>query len=273
MKNEPALQRLNQIGSRLFDYPFEKVENQRGLHPRNQLIPTQLFQTWEENSFGRRHARAIRKFRKINADLDFIFFSANERLSYLEQNWAGHPITEIYRKAKFGPMKADIFRYCIVYERGGYYFDISKGMKVAITSLHGSGAEAFLSFEGNNCNCPDNPILKSRLLLPNNCVIQWGFGFSAKSKVLKTLIESIVENYPNFVGKVFENPKEEIVKLTGPLAMTKALHATLIQNPEFAISQSDVDFGGNGIYALPGAGARHRKYPSYAAVRNTGLFN
>ena len=48
----------------------------------------------------------------------------------MEKNWGKQNISKIFFKFINGPLKSDIFRYCILYDQGGYYFDISKGCDV-----------------------------------------------------------------------------------------------------------------------------------------------
>ena len=49
---------------------------------------------------------------------------------YMKNNWKNNSIYEVFKNSLVGPLKTDIFRYCILYERGGYYFDISRGCKI-----------------------------------------------------------------------------------------------------------------------------------------------
>ena len=74
----------------------------------------------------------------------------------MRDNWQKNNIYEIYQKAKFGQIKADIFRYCILYDRGGYYFDISKGCKMPLTELHHKDTEALLCNEPQYSTTPPN---------------------------------------------------------------------------------------------------------------------
>ena len=50
----------------------------------------------------------------------------------MQKEFGRHPIYEVFQNAQFGPMKSDIWRYCILYRRGGVYCDIGKSMPVPI---------------------------------------------------------------------------------------------------------------------------------------------
>ena len=59
----------------------------------------------------------------------------------MQERWGSHPIGDLYQRAQFGVMQADLFRYCMIHDRGGFYLDINKILIVPLrTLLHqGSG--------------------------------------------------------------------------------------------------------------------------------------
>ena len=42
----------------------------------------------------------------------------------MKKSWGHRKIYEIYNNSEFQASKAYIWRYCILYEKRGYYFDI-----------------------------------------------------------------------------------------------------------------------------------------------------
>lgn len=85
-------------------------------------IPNDVYLTWEENAFGKTHAFELQRFRQINRDCNFHFFDARQQAQYMEKYYGDHPIFSVYTSARAGAMRADIWRYCILYERGGVLF-------------------------------------------------------------------------------------------------------------------------------------------------------
>jgi hypothetical protein len=140
-------------------------------------------------------------------------------------------------------------------------------MDCAITGLHDSSASELVTFEGNMHVFDVSASLQERLLRPRHLFVQWAFGFVREHPILSYLIESIVKRFPHYEKRVFQDPKSAILKLSGPEAFTLAIHDYMSANPEISLNQLDFDFEGHGIYALRGAGARHRKYPSYQLVK------
>jgi mannosyltransferase OCH1-like enzyme len=147
-------------------------------------IPPNVYQSWANNRFGKTHLQQLLFFRAVNPDLNFFLLSDKDVNAYMHEFWGGHPIFKIYCSAKYGQMKNDIFRYCILYERGGFYFDINKGISKPISSLLEDGATGFISFERNDCIIMPDKILMSSLMHPEKYVLQWGFGFCEKHPML-----------------------------------------------------------------------------------------
>jgi mannosyltransferase OCH1-like enzyme len=185
------------------------------------------------------------------------------------QHWSESPISDIYFQSRFGAMRADIFRYCILFDKGGYYFDIGKGLSSQITSLHDASSSALISFEKNPVpsDWPDSNLKFSR-----NLVLQWGFGFEKKHKILDMQIKRIIQNYPKYLSKKFANPKLAILELTGPLAFTQSVRDFLESSSSIDLTQAGIDFNNTGIFALPGAGSRLLQFPSYGQAVNQSLF-
>ncbi len=265
MKSELSLVRL------IRDYPFSSLPDSLSKNPREQRIPTVVTQTWEENLFGRTHKHHLKKFRAANQDLSFVIYDAQQRDDYMLERWGKHKIHEIYSRARFGPMKVDIFRYCLIWEQGGYYFDISKGIRGSITELHAPLADEFLSIERNfvpeGMLAPSSPLL----LRPRHLFIQWGFGFAPKHPILGNLIEQICDRHTLYLDREFPKPKDAILELTGPIAFTRSVW-NYLETSSKGVFQLDFDFDGKGIYGMKGSAARFHKYPSYSDARHQRIF-
>lgn len=250
--------------------PYQELENryatQRG---RDQRIPKTLYQTFSVPFFGKSHFKELQNFRKTNPELDFIFFSEEDRDQWMQEHWGGTLIHEIFCNLQFGPAKADIFRYCILFKQGGYYFDISKACRVPLTSLHEAKSDCLISFEKNDLYYPPDSDVFNVLLEPNKYVLQWGMGFVSEHPILRKVISNIELDYHLYKNRVFQNPKIAILMFTGPGQFTKAVRQTLKEYPNSNIIQAGQDFNGQGIFSLKGAEVRYLHSPSYAEVRNT----
>jgi mannosyltransferase OCH1-like enzyme len=179
------------------------------------------------------------------------------------KSWGSQSIYLAYKNAKFGQIKADIFRYCIVYELGGYYFDISKGCRVALDTLHSPNSLGLITNESN-----DRTIAVSADLLPiydhpNKLFVQWGFGFAPQNPILKKAISLIEEQIDDFNFREFTNPTSAILDFSGTHLFTRAVDEYVKSNGIIGITQSGIDFHHNGIFSLTGSNARYLQVPNY----------
>ena len=253
------------------EFPRRKVRDTQVMDTSNWRIPNICYQTWVNRKLGRSHLAEVRNFRERNKDISFLLYDEEGLNRYMFESWGGHPIYKIFLESNFGPMRADIFRYCILFEKGGYYFDISKGCDAPLRSMHDSHAEAFISFEKNlhGWKMPDS--IKRKLDFPENLIIQWGFGFIKGHPILMEVIDSIVENEAKFRGKSFEIPKDAILDYTGPRSFTRAVHKSVGSLPHDTLTQAGVDFLGKGRYALNGSFVRYLTKKHYTEFSHSAI--
>ena len=255
------------------EYPLRAVQDRQRTIVREQLIPTALYQTWESNQFGKTHAREIEKFRDLNPEISFKIFTNEKTDQYMKESWSSHPIYQLYLRAVYGPMRADIFRYCIIYERGGYYFDIAKGCNFPLTKLHALGDSGLIAYEPVDCLIyPDVDIIRL-LQHPEKYLLQWGFGFSKEHPVLKQVIDNICKHSEFFENLVFDIPKNAILMLTGPGMFTRSFREVIAREPGINVRQAGINFNGFGVFSMPKSETRYLKIPAYQHARNGRIIN
>lgn len=253
------------------DYPTIELKDSKGTERFLGNIPANVYQTWETTALTRRLHKSISEFRQLNPEMSFKLFDAPARDAYMKEHWSHRRIYSVYRDANFGPLKADVFRYCILFERGGFYFDISKGVSRPLREFIGPESKELISFEGNLAHRHSPKSLEGRLKKPNHLVAQWGFGFAPGHKILELQIQSIEEREPNFRNVEFEIPKAAILAFSGPIAFTESVWRSLIDNEVQMLNQTDVDFDGAGIYSLRGSAGRFRQSGSYVFAKRSPL--
>ena len=253
---------------RVTEYPLQELEDQVSDGIIDQVIPPYVYQTWENKFFGKTHFEEILKFRNVNKNLNFILYDKNLRDQYMEKYWSSHEIYQVYKKVKFGVMESDIFRHCILFERGGYYFDISKGCKVPLMSLHEKNTEAFLSNEPVECIIPPDKKIFSLLKFPHNNFLTWGLGFKKNHLIPKMMIENIVNDHKFYDNKIFYKPKTAVLSLTATGQFTKVVRNYFEKYDCNNIVQSGIYFDSKGIFSMKGCRVRHHLVKSYADIRN-----
>lgn len=240
-------------------------------------IPNIVYQVWVNRNVPEKLARSIQQFRDHNPNFSFILYDDEQRDQYMLQRWGDHKIYPIFKKLVFQPAKADIFRYCLLFDKGGFYFDIKSGLKTSIDSVVPKQSKGILSYEINDI--PEEELIhlnkKNYLHYPNKICLQWGLGFCAGHPILQAMIDTIVQRYPEFQNKVFANPKMAILKFTGPILLTHIIHSYASKVPEEQfreyILELGIDFNGHGIYAMNGAELRFKQSASYADTKDSKI--
>ena len=240
----PSLEERIDLACRLnHEFPLQSLKDRPALEAsRLASIPAQCFQTAETNRFSRSHHANLAQLRNCNPDLTFLLFDARRRDRYMTKSWGDHPIGSLYRQARFGAMRADLFRYCVIFERGGFYLDINKVLAKPMSSFCQSSSSGSISFESNWCQLPAPPQAYQRLQHPERYVLQWCFAFAPGHPLLAAMIDNICRYAPAFEGKRFSKPSEAIRSLTGPGLFTHTVRTYFETHEGIEIQQAGIDF-------------------------------
>ena len=128
---------------------FAEVVSSAGRDSREQAIPPICRQTALSRWVHPDHLESIEEIRTIQSDLSFEFYDDGEVGQNMKDRWKSEPIYEVFPRARIGQIRADIFRYCITFERGGHYLDLSKGCYAPLSSMHAPDAGGIVAFERN----------------------------------------------------------------------------------------------------------------------------
>jgi len=241
---------------------------------KNYKIPLIIYQSWFTNSIPRTLAREINKFRKLNPDVKFYLYDDSEVNRYMKRFYGQHKIYEIFKKAKYWQIKTDIFRYCILFERGGFWLDIKSIINVQLSKILSKDVTMVWSFEKNKFKSNDNHKIKSKLLYKNNFICNWFLGSQKKNIILKNVINNICVGYPMFKNKVFDNPKDAILEFSGPRLFTNTIRKFFYHNNnKIKIQQAGIDIYGHGHYHAPGTSMLYYVKRHYSLDKSSKIFN
>lgn len=227
-----------------------KLKNLKYKIKYKQKIPTTVYQTWVSNKFNKNHYIQLIKFREINPQLSFKFYDQKQMDMYMKKNWQKHKIFKIYNQVNFGPLQTDIFRYCILYDMGGYYFDIDKMCLAPLTSLHPSNASALITHEPYYHKKEKNLKVKRILKSSNYNLCQWGFGFQKKHIILIMLINEICEKFENYNNYRFKTFIKGATKFTGPALFTDIIRNFIKDKKDKNLFFCRTNFNGFGVFRI-----------------------
>ena len=182
-------------------------------------------------------------------DTKVYFSSHRNRDNYMKKFWGDHYIFDVYSNCIFHQAKSDIFRYCFVYDNGGYWMDFKSSINFNINDLISDNQEALFVIGPELIREEDrNKFEKKELeILDNRYLINWFFWAKSKNQIFLDLINKISEDSELYKNKVFSDPKHAILNLTGPIQISKVVTNYLISNENKPtnlklINESDYDF-------------------------------
>lgn len=255
------------------EFPLQPLRDRPALQASEpSTIPPRCFQTAETHLFSRSHHTTLMQLRERNPELHFLLFDANRRNSYMAARWGDHPIGKLYTRARFGAMRADIFRYCVIFDQGGFYLDINKLILQPLMQFAQKTSHGLISFESTWCQLPAAPKAASRLLHADRYALQWCFGFAPSHPLLAMMIDNICHYAPTYEGQLFANPGEAIRSLTGPGLFTHTVRSYFEQNTDPTLVQAGIDF--NGELRYPGEReVMYLRQPHYKSCRNQAILS
>ena len=147
------------------------------------MIPKKIYQTWNTQQLPEKIEKLHSKMRKKNSTFEHIIYTDEQMNDYIGSN-ADKEIKDAYWKMNHIVAKADIWRYTILYNNGGIYFDIDSEIVGSLDNLINDEDDAIISPEINE-----------------NLFIQWGLIFGKHHIILEKTLTNILDNVKNDINK------------------------------------------------------------------------
>jgi hypothetical protein len=181
-------------------------------------IPRKIFQLIrDKNDVHPKFQKNIKDIRETNPSWEYVLMDDADIIEYLRKNFDPE-ILHIYNRINpsYGAAKADFFRYLLMYKEGGAYFDIKSSTKVPLDRILRKDDRYILS------HWESTPQIE----YTNNKYgefQQWHIICSPGHPYLKAVINKVIKNIENYDHKKKLNGKLGVLKVTGPIAYTKAI--------------------------------------------------
>ena len=175
---------------------------------KQSIVPTNIFQTHKSMAYIKTKPKlltAVNSWKK-HLDFNYYFYDNNECEEFIKKNFTDE-VYKAYMRLPIGVMKADLWRYCVIYHHGGIYAD-------------------------TDTICMNNPklFINNSLLTvaPENetHLCQWCFSAPKNSPILKNIIDLSVKR----ILFLKEIKGEHIIHaITGPGVFTDGIDEYLRQ--------------------------------------------
>jgi len=189
-------------------------------------IPNIIHQTFCSKILPEEIVSVIKKNKNICKNCKFLFYDDDDCETIIK-DYFNDEIYNTYKKINpsYGAMRADFFRYCILYLYGGIYLDIKSKINYPIFKIINKDDICILDL-------PRAYLEPWRSHSPT--YEQWLLIFAPRHPYLLSVINQIYryvnDNYvPESINGVSLSSKGKILNITGPDSFTKAIN-TFIQN-------------------------------------------
>jgi len=166
----------------------------------NSVIPLNIFQTWHTKKLSPLMYNAILNVKNINPRFNYFLFDDNDCREFIRQHFAPD-VLHSYDSLIPGAYKADLWRYCVLFIKGGIYLDIK------YTPFNG--------FKFINLTESEHLVVD----IDGRCIYNALMVCKAKNQTLLKAIRKIVDNVKNkYYGDTYLSP-------TGPELLSSIISA------------------------------------------------
>ena len=189
-----------------------KKEGMENEHDDNE-IPRHIYQTWHSSEMPPKMKECVEKLKRDNPEFEHHLFSDEDCREFIDENFE-EDVLNAYDSLIPGAFKADLWRYCVLYEKGGVYLDIkykcNDGFK-----LNDIASNNFFSreYNGEGTGLAEKPIYTGIMISkPKNPVFM---------KCIKRICRNVKNKYygndnteptgPILMGSYFTDEEKEVI--------------------------------------------------------------
>ena len=189
----------------------ESFDNNNMIHG----IPKCIYQTCEKiDTLPEKIKKNINYIKRMNKDWKHVLYDDNMIIDFIT-TYYGKNMLDIYNKInpKYGPARADLFRYLLMYKKGGVYLDIKSGTNKPLNEIITEETFYLAHWPGKEW---------SEKFPPNGEFQNWWIISPPGHPFIKNVIDKVSKNILN-CNYNDKTGKNGVLHITGPLAYTEAI--------------------------------------------------
>lgn len=164
-------------------------------------IPKVIYQTWKSKELPSKLESLANTWKDINPDFKYKYYDDADCAKTIE-TFGDINLRLCYDKMPIPVMKADMWRYVVVYANGGVYADIDTQCNIPASEWIPDNAKLVLSLENDFHFC------------------QWTFAASKNHPALKSVIDSVICESRGYIDTSYDH---FVHKATGPGVFTTGI--------------------------------------------------
>lgn len=211
--------------------------------PAGDRIPKIVHQTFPTTELPAVLAAGLEQAKLDNPAWTFNLYTDADIDSFILREY-GDDVAAAYRRIRpeYGAARADLFRYLAVYKLGGAYLDIKSRFTRPIDTVL-DGNEGFILSQWRNGPGEDHEGmgLQADLVdMPGGEYQQWHVIAAPGHPFLRAVIVAVLDGLDGYTPWKTSVGRIGVLRLTGPIAFTRAIHPIRNQHPHRFVGYNDV---------------------------------
>lgn len=179
-------------------------------------------------SEGFRHN--LQQLAQANPQWRQIVFSDEEAQRFVAEHYETRYSEALARiDPAYGPARSDLMRYLIMFRLGGVYLDTKSGLDRPLNQILRENDQFIVSQwqngqGGKHANIGVHPELAH---VPQGEYQNWVIATCPEHPFLAAVIDAVLQNIERYTARRFGTGKNGVLRVTGPIAYTLAIHPLL----------------------------------------------
>jgi mannosyltransferase OCH1-like enzyme len=169
-------------------------------------VPLVIYTNWHTDMVTLKMAECVNNIIKMNPEFDYYMFTEDQCAKFIEENF-DREVIDAYNTLKPLAYKSDLWRYCVLYKKGGVYLDIKFTSTVPLFDIIKENSGFFVKELVGNCSTTDNNVKYGTV---NGVIVS-----KPNNLVFKYCIDEIIENCKT---KLY---KDNSLDVTGPCLLER----------------------------------------------------
>ncbi|MEO0356944.1 MAG: glycosyltransferase [Pseudomonadota bacterium] len=242
------------------------------MNPSRPNIPKIIFQTALADDLAKPDiAGSVQALQDANPGYDYRFFDdATARAFVLDRV----PDAVAQKLETLNPaysvLFADLFRYLVIYEYGGVYFDIKSTSRDPLDQIIQPDDEIILAQWRNGLGqtYEGYGLHQELQRVPGGEVVQWFLMARPKHPILARVLARVYDNIIDYSPYYFGYGRNGVLRTSGPIAFTLAVAPMLVNHDIRFVDLNDVGL----IYSIYGEDWLGHTNPGHYAVQSDPVF-
>ena len=225
--------------------PAVAASQQPGLPPlaEGTAIPRVIHQTFMSKQLPAELQANVDNLKRLNPGWLHVMYDDDDILDFIRENYGPEVLGYFERiNPRYGVARADLFRYLLLYKRGGVYLDIKSSCTRPLDDIIRPGDTYLLSQWRNRPGQPHAGfgISKEVAHIAGGEYQQWHIVAAPGHPFLRAVIETVLNNIDCYRPWLHGTGAIGVLRLTGPLAYTLAIQPLLTTARHRAIHNETV---------------------------------